>query len=214
MIQASDDYTVIRDERGRWLWAVCASASDLPTSGVPEGSVAWETDAQKLWAFISGAWASGPLTVGALTSSGVTADVTGDVTGDVSGLITSPKGATLVPFINEEEVDLGGADEGAAVATVADLIPAGAVVFGVSKRVTEAFAGDVANYDIGDESTSDRFVTNNTDLTLADTGVHNEDGVLAPEAAASKLEVLLDDAATAGKLRLAVFGLILTASTS
>jgi hypothetical protein len=79
--------------------------------------------------------------------------------------------------------------------------------------VTEGFTGDVGNYDIGDETTATRFVTNSTDLTLDDTGVHNEDGFQL-DAAASKLEVLLDDAATAGKLRLTVFGVTLAAATS
>lgn len=208
MFEVSGSTTILRDHRGRWLFAIATKLADLPTSGVPDGALAYILSSGTLIRLSSGAWAAADLVF-----NGLTASVTGDVTGDVSGFVTSPYGGTMVPFVNEEEVDLGGADELAAVATVADLIPANSIVFGVAKRVTEAFAGDVANYDIGDESTSDRFVTNSTDLTLADKAVHNEDGTLLV-AAASKLEVLMDDAATAGRLRLTVFGVTLTAATS
>lgn len=153
-------------------------------------------------------------TIGGNATVAGTLAVTGTLTATVTDWnTTSAKGAIFQPFVNEEEIDLGGADELAAVQSSADLIPADSIIFGITKRVTEAFAGDVANYDLGDESTSDRFVTNSTDLTLADTGVHNEDGVLF-DTADSKIEVLLDDAATAGKLRVTVFGVTLSAATS
>jgi hypothetical protein len=119
----------------------------------------------------------------------------------------------MVPFVNEEEIDMGGADELAAVQSSANLIPALSVVLGVTIRCTEAFAGDVSNFDVGDESTATRFFTNSTKVAINNTDANNEDG-FAFNNSASKIELLLDDAATAGKVRVTVFGLTFAAATS
>ena len=121
-------------------------------------------------------------------------------------------GAELVPFALEEEIDLGGEDELAATVSVADLLPANSLILGVTIRCTEAFAGDAANFDVGDETTPTRFATNSTKIALGNTDVFLEASVA--QAAASKIELQLDDAATAGKVRVATFGFTLSAPTS
>jgi hypothetical protein len=216
-LEASNEFTVLRDERGRWVFAITNGSSNLPTSGVPAGALAYDVDSGIFLRLQSGSWANANLTAGTLTAA-LAGNVTGDVTGNVTGTAsdwaeTSTKGATMVPFNNEEEIDMGGADELAAVASTANLIPALSVVLGVAIRCTEAFTGDAANFDVGDETTADRFSTNNTSISLNDTDAFNEDG-FAFNAAASKIELLLDDAATAGKVRVSVFGLTFAGATS
>jgi hypothetical protein len=212
-IETGNAFTVIRDQAGRWVFALTDAAALLPTDRVPAGSLAWDNTSRQLLTFVSGAWVSAQFTAGT-----VTADLVGAVTGAVTGTAsdwatTSAQGATMVPFVNEEEIDMGGADELAAVASTANLIPALSVVLGVSIRCTEAFTGDAANFDVGDETTADRFSTNNTSIALNDTDAFNEDG-FAFNAAASKIELLLNDAATAGKVRVSVFGLTFAGATS
>lgn len=216
-IDEANDYTALRDAKGRWLFAVCASASDLPTSGVPAGALAWDNRSRQLLTLVDGSWVSAQLTAGTVTADvvgGVTGNVIGDVTGTASDFsIASTLGGTMVPFVNEEEIDMGGADELAAVQSTANLIPALSVVLAVAIRCTEDFTGTASNFDVGDETTATRFFTNSTKISVDDTDVANEDG-FAFNSAASKIELLLDDAATTGKVRVTVFGLTFAAATS
>jgi hypothetical protein len=124
----------------------------------------------------------------------------------------SPSGGVLQPFINEELVDFAGEDELAAVATVGNLLPAGSLILGVSIYCVTAFTGDASNFDVGDETTATRFATNSTKIAAGNADLFLEASVV--QAAASKIEFLLDDAATAGAVRVAAYGFTLTGLTS
>ena len=231
IVQDNEDYTIIRDPRGRIVYVTASATAKLPTTEFPSGTLAWIPSEGKFYLLSSGSWSifsfsqanstlSGTLSVGGvLTATGgvvgaLTGNVIGDVTGDLTGdIVTSTQATGITPFVNVEEIDLGGADELAPVNSAANMIPANSVVFGVQKYVTETFAGDVTNYDIGDETTATRFVTNNTQLTATNTDFHNEDGIVL-DLAASDIEILLDNAATAGKLRIAVYGFTFNPPTS
>ncbi len=156
-------------------------------------------------------------TVGRNATITGTLDVTGVITGTVTGTAsdwntTSALGGIMQPFVSEELIDLGGEDELAAVASSGNLLPANSLIFGVTIRCTEAFTGDAANFDVGDDSTATRFATNSTKISLNDTDVFLEAAVA--QATASVIELLLDDAATAGMVRVTVFGVTLSAATS
>jgi len=166
----------------------------------------------------------GDFSAGAITgtSASITSGSIGTFTTNSLTLEDGTYGAAFVDGVSVEEIDLGGADELAAVQSTGDLLPANALILAVAIRCTETFAGDVANFDLGDESTSTRFVTNSTKVTADDTDIYFTDWTegdaagLLPlvQASASKIEVLLDDAATAGKVRVAVFYRQIVAPTS
>lgn len=226
-VQDNDAYTIVRDPRGRIIYITADSAALLPTVDFPSGTLAWIPSEGKHYLLSSGSWAvfnfsqaNGTLS-GTLDVAGVST-LTGLVTGTAgfdgplaagNTVAATTNGVSMIPWVRTEEIDLGGEDENAAKNSAANMILANSVVFGVSKWVTETFAGDMANYDIGDESTPTRFVTDSTDTTAGDNDFHNEDGIVL-DLAASDIEVLLNDAATAGKLRISVYGIQFVLPTS
>jgi hypothetical protein len=87
-LEVANETTIIRDERGRWVFAVTSASSELPTSGVPEGAIAYDVDSSTWLKFSSGSWANMAATMGTITATltgNVTGNVTGDLTGDVTG---------------------------------------------------------------------------------------------------------------------------------
>lgn len=118
--------------------------------------------------------------------------------------------------LNSEEIDMNAADENAAVASAANLLPAVSTLLGVKAEVTEGFTGDVTNYNVGDGTTSNRFILVCTLIKLRDrivipmnfnnpdptTGVNDND--TSKQTSADVVKVLLNDAAVLGKIRVTV----------
>lgn len=79
--------------------------------------------------------------------------------------VQGPSGSTLKVEAGESELTLSGA-----TTTASDLVPDGAMVIGVTTRVTEAITG-ASGYQVGDGSDADRW--GDVDLTSLGSITHN-----------------------------------------
>lgn len=65
-ISTLPNYSVLRDEQGRWFLAVCDTVDDLPISEVPDGALAYDISSRLLAVYdaASRSWGSADLTLG------------------------------------------------------------------------------------------------------------------------------------------------------
>lgn len=105
--------------------------------------------------------------------------------------------------------------------SVAFILPANALILGITARITVAITGATA-WSVGDPTTTARFITSNTDLIVATTkvGLNHLKGSVTTEAAgptqttAAKVRIATTGTPTAGKIRVTVFYISFTPATS
>lgn len=137
-----------------------------------------------------------------------------------TSLLTSPKGATLKPFVLEEEVTL--ATGATTTDSTANLLPASSLIVAVAARVTTTITAAATGWKLGTATTDDRFTANNTTLTAGTTDVSvtlwdqsKAAGYTPWQAAAAKIRITCAGGNPgAGKIRLCVFGFTVSAPTS
>jgi hypothetical protein len=129
---------------------------------------------------------------------------------------------------NGESWEMGFVTEEIALSTggtttdsVANMLPAGAMIMGVAWRVTQAIATATA-FSIGDATTAGRFKASGTQVGLGQNGVgivhlqgNSTTNANGPsQAAAAKLRVTTTGTPSAGKIRITVFYQSFTSPTS
>ena len=90
-VQDNDNYTIVKDPRGRVIFVQATDQTELPTIGIPSGSLAWNPSTSVFHSFSSGSWSALSLT------QDITGDVTGNLIGNVTGNVTGTHtGPTVV----------------------------------------------------------------------------------------------------------------------
>lgn len=115
----------------------------------------------------------------------------------------------------QEEITLS--TTGTTTDSTANLLPANAIILGVTTRVTTAIT-TCTTFDVGDATTAERFITDSTGVSLASVavGMNAMKGGVASDAAgptqsaAAKIRITCDLTAGAGKIRVGVFYMILS----
>lgn len=154
-----------------------------------------------------------PATIYATALSGLTS---GFPTGSV--LAKGTNGSALTLTYAEEEVTLS--TSGATTDSTANLLPAKSLILGVVARVTTTVT-TATDWKLGDASTDDRFTAANSTMTAGTTDVsvtlwdHSKAAGYTPwQVAAAKVRITTTGTPGAGKIRVGVYALTLTAPTS
>lgn len=165
-------------------------------------------------ALIAGTFSHGGLlSTGAFNTS---ANIT--QTGGVFNNATS-NGANLAIGASSEEITLS--TSGTTTDSSANLLPANSLILGVVARVTTTIT-TATDWKLGDPTTAGRFTAANSTLTAGttDIGILHWSGAVSTlatgpsQAAAAKLRITTTGTPGAGKVRVTVFYLTLTAPTS